>query len=89
MKRIICFCLAAAGLLFVQNARPAVDPSRGLILANIDPALFGLPAGAYSLAEITAAGLRPLGQTRGVLQRSERLAPAEIKVIEVSPAGAQ
>jgi hypothetical protein len=73
------------------------DGHLGIFLANyvdqevpfsfrIDPKACGLPGGTYALTEITPAGTRALGQASGLLQRTERLGPAEIKVIEVSAA---
>jgi hypothetical protein len=72
------------------------DGHLGVFLANyvdqevtfsyrVDPNAFGLPGDAVMLNDVTPDGTRSLGQASGVLQRTERLGPAEIKVIEVSP----
>ena len=76
------------------------DGCLGIFLANyvdrqvqfeyrIDPKSYGLPGDEFSLTEIASAGKRSLGKVSGALHRSERLAPAEIKVLEVSPPSAK
>ncbi len=76
------------------------DGSLGIFLANyadqqvpfeyrIDPKTYGLPGDDYSLTEISPAGRRLLGKVSGAVHRTEHLAPAEIKVIEVLPVSAK
>jgi hypothetical protein len=76
------------------------DGHLGIFLANygdqevpfsyrVDPRMYGLQVDAFSLTDITPGGTRPLGQAVGALARTERLGPAEIKVIEVTPVSAR
>ena len=71
------------------------DGDLGIFLANygdqevafsyrIDPKAFGLLRDVVSLYDVTPDGTRALGHASGVLQRTERLAPSQIKTIEIS-----
>ena len=72
------------------------DGHLGVLLANyvdtetpfayrIDPARFGLKGGRYQLTEVTPEGAQPIGTVSGVIERTEKLGPRKIKVIEVAP----
>jgi hypothetical protein len=51
---------------------------------RIDPSQFGLAGGRWELKEINPEGSKPLATVKGVVERSETLAPRELKVIEIS-----
>ena len=52
----------------------------------IDPEKYDLHADSYRLTRITPDGSVPLARTRGLIRRTETLAPRAIRVIEISPA---
>jgi hypothetical protein len=75
------------------------DGHLGVFLANyedhetpfgyrIDPAKYGLKAGRFRLAEITPQGSVAMGTAIGPIERTERLGPRQIKVLEIAPAPA-
>ncbi|MGD0498046.1 MAG: DUF6259 domain-containing protein [Bryobacteraceae bacterium] len=73
----------------------AEDGRLGIFLVNytdqvvpfsyrIDPAKFGLKGARYSLAEIGPDGSAPIGDSSGVIERTEQLGAGRIMVIEIS-----
>jgi hypothetical protein len=72
------------------------DGRLGVFLANytgepvpfalrIDPSEHGLKGARFTLTEVSPDGARPLGKAAGIIERSEMLAPAQLKLIEIAP----
>jgi hypothetical protein len=52
---------------------------------RIDPAVHGVKGARYALTEVSPDGAKPLGKASGAVLRSELLAPAGIRLIEIAP----
>jgi len=51
---------------------------------RIEPAKYGLKAGRFRLAEITPHGSVAMGTATGPIERTEKLGPRDIKVLEIA-----
>jgi len=74
----------------------AEDGKLAVILANysdqeipftwrVDPSCYGLKAEAYALGWLAPEGAGVLGAAKGVIERTEKLAPRQLRVIEIAP----
>jgi hypothetical protein len=54
---------------------------------RLDPGKFGLRGKRFDLKEISPEGTAPITTVTGTVQRTEKLGPRKLKVIEIAPVG--
>jgi len=73
----------------------AEDGKLAVLLANysdkeipftwrVDPARYGVNGGAYTLASLAPEGTAALGAAKGAIERTEKLGPRQLRVIEIA-----
>ncbi|MCE5308574.1 MAG: DUF6259 domain-containing protein [Acidobacteriales bacterium] len=73
----------------------AEDGKLAVLLANysdqeipftwrVDPARYGVKGGAYTLTSLAPEGTAALGAATGVIERTEKLAPRQLRVVEIA-----